>query len=407
MTGERRKSSDGDDHQRESIRIAIICSMKDKNARDLIDTLVPVEGVEVVVVTGARNYEAFSGLDQRYIYHGRPVFNLLKPLMAVRPWRHGQFSDILDEIDPDVVLMLGAGRLLFMPALAGFEPTVFLPQGGETDSVTGKFQKGWFDELKHRGYRFVFSQFLDHVAEVWTQAHARPFYESFGLPPERFVDFDWGPVDTDMFTPSVDPVQYVEDPETLVVGTFRRMRKLDMVGPSYETILDGVARLIDRGRDTHLVVGGYGFTENDVEAFVDERIETLGLESNVTRVETVPKSELPGYYAGLDVYLNPTFAGSKVGGIGTGSKEGMACGCAFLTMNDPSMEYLIDHRENGLLIDHGDDEAFARELERLYENPAELAALSAAARETVIKRFSKPVVGDRIKQRFQKLVSGT
>lgn len=391
------------DRRQESLRVAVLCHGDDTNARDLIRTLVATDGIEPVVVTDSE--EPFPEVAQGNVYRTRLVRRSVRLLAEFTSYESHWSADLLEEIDPDVVMSLGAAGLWDMTTVSGFGPTVFLPQGFETDRAVGGIWDGGLDWIRYRVYRFLFERFLDHVAEVWTQAHAWPVYESLGLSPEQFVDFDWGPVDTSQFAPDVEPVEYVDDPETLVVGTFRRLRELEMLGPSYETILDGVARLVDRGRDVHLVVGGYGFEENDVEAFIDDRIETLGLEDRVTRVDIVPKSELAGYYAGLDVYVNPTYAGTRVGGIGTGSKEAMACGCAFLTMNDPPMDYLIDHRENGLLVDHGDDEAFARELERLCENPAELASLSAAARETVVERFSRAAVGERMKQRCEELES--
>ena len=389
---------------RDPLVVAVACSLVDTNERDLVRALTTVEGLDIIVVTDSRNAPDVPALDTEDLYHTRSESRLLSVLTAVRPLRSHRFAALLDEIRPDIVLTLGASGLWNLPAVTGFTPAVFLPQGSETDRAIGRLWHGPFGRLKAVGHRFVFSQLLDHVAEVWTQAYARPTFEGLGLTSDQFVDFDWGPVDTTMFSPAVDPVSYVDDEDALVVGTFRRMRRVDMIGSSYDTLLAGVAQLVADGVAVHLVIGGYGFKDSAVESFVDDRIETLGLEPHVTRVEVVPKSELPSYYAGLDVYVNPTFAGTRVGGIGTGSKEAMACGCAFLTMNDPPMDYVIDHRENGLLVDHGDDDGLARELARLAHDVTELSALSTAARETVVDLFSHTAVGRRIEERCRAVV---
>ena len=391
-------------------------SADDENARDLLGILATSELLEPYVVTPALNYDRVPGIEQGRVYHLQPAWPPAIVLDAYNPYRKVMYERVFDEIDPDITLVFGQSHLRFITATIDVTPTVFLPQGFETDQAVGSLGFGVSNVVDDPAagalerfvlrplYRRRFRAFLDHVTEVWTQEHAREAYTSLGLRSDAFVGFDWGPVDTDRFTPDVDPVDYVDDPEATVIGTFRRFREIDLLGPSYDTFLDAFGRVADRQSDVYLVIGGYGFCETDLREYIDTRIRRYGIEDRVIRLDVLPKEDMPAHYAGFDVYVNPTFKGSSVGGIGTSSKEAMACGCAFVTFNDPPMDYVIEDGRNGYIVEHGRAAELANALERLHDSPDHLDRLERAARETVTENFAHDVVRRRFERRCADIV---
>jgi glycosyltransferase involved in cell wall biosynthesis len=237
-------------------------------------------------------------------------------------------------------------------------------------------------------------ELLRHVEEVWTSSPNREILRKLGLPEGRFRGFDWGLVKTDEFRPREDSVEYVEDEDVTVIGSFRRIRNLPLV-PSYRDFLDAVEILHDNRDDFHVVIGGFQEDKTEAQEEVDEMIEARGLSDVITRLEMLPKDELPRYYAGLDVYIDFSPEGN-IAGIGTAAKEGMSSGCAFVTFDDPSPEYIIEDGENGIVVPRGDPEKFAHRLQKLCESPELVEQLSNEARRTIVEEHSPDAIRDKV-----------
>lgn len=170
-----------------------------------------------------------------------------------------------------------------------------------------------------------------------------------GSPPQRFVPFDWGHVDVDRFSPEVNPVSFTDRDDVMVVGSFRRARGRASL-PSYQIFLEAVGRLSERRRDFQVVIGGlYDDGESEqVRSLIDRHVERYGLEDHVTTLSMIPKEEMPGHYAGLDVYVNFSHKGLRLEAIGTAAKEAMASGCALVTFDDPSPRYVVDELDSAV-----------------------------------------------------------
>jgi glycosyltransferase involved in cell wall biosynthesis len=68
--------------------------------------------------------------------------------------------------------------------------------------------------------------------------------------------------------------------------------------------------------------------------------------------------------------------------------ESMACGVAVVASDLPPVRELIRHRENGWLVHPGRPAELARALRILIEHPALARELGAAARRTIVERFT-------------------
>lgn len=376
-----------------TVRILVGCRLGAVNQHDFCTALAEHDEIELYVVTESKNHKPIPGLDPQRVYHYHPTWPVI--FARFHPHDKRQFQKILDEVDPDVLLSLAVSHLAFMGPTVDFSPTVFLPQGGKVNMSTRKRCKERNFGPRWIMYRPLMEELLRHVEEAWSAAPNESFLTPLGLSPERFRDFDWGVVDTEFFHPHEDPVSFA-DPETTVIGSFRRIRNPPLI-PSYETFLDAAGLLAERRDDFHLVIGG--FYEDDrgteVEAVIEEKIAEHDLEDRVTTLEMVDKEELPRYYSGLDVYVNNSPVGSFAG-VGTAAKEGMACGCAFVSFDEPPAGYLVDDGENGILAEHGDPESLADDFEQLCADAEYRRRLGSRARETVVERFSDEGVADRV-----------
>lgn len=377
-----------------SIRILVGCRLDMVNPHDFVSALATREEIDLYVVTDSKNHRPVSGLDNSHIYHYHPTWPVI--FSRLHPYDKRQFNEILSEIKPDVLLSTAVTHLTFMGPTTDFSPTVFLPQGGKVNSSTRKRCKN-----RDLGYRWVMYrplmwELLRHVDQAWSAAPNESILSSLGLPDGRFRAFDWGVVNTETFRRRKDSVEFVDNPDTTVIGSFRRIRNPPLI-PSYETFLNSVAKLRERRDDFHVVIGGFYEGENgqEVERAIDAKITEHELEDRVTRIDMIPKEEMPRYLSGLDVYVNFSPVGS-FGGIGTAAKEGMACECAFVTFNEPPADYVVNHGENGLLATHGDIEGLAADLERLCSDTTYREELGRRARETVTSRFSGGAVSDRV-----------
>lgn len=368
------------------------CALHQVNPRDFVECLSDHERLELQVITDSVNYETLPSISQNQIHHCQPsarrtelIFSRLNPLDKRR------FKNVLQDVDPDILLSLSSSELVCMSSISNFSPSVLLPQGGETAKALNSTRHKVF-------FRPVFWELLRHVDEAWTSPPNKSLLSKLGLPEERFRNFDWGVVDTDKFyRRDENSVKYVDDPNTTVIGTFRRQHFAPNLKPSYETFLDSIGELKKQYDDFHLVIGGY--YEDDIgipiRDMIEKKIDEYNLESSVTKVDMVPKEKMPEFYSGLDIYINPTYSGMP-SGIGTGSKEAMACQCAYVTFDNSSPEYIINHRENGLILPIGEPKKLSDELYYLCENKEYRQEIARAGRKTIVENFSENAIRSRV-----------
>lgn len=383
--------------QVDMVKVLMTCRLGATNQHDFAACLADSPEIDLYVLTDSATYPEVPGLDHEHIYHYHPTWPVI--FSRFHPYDKRRFRGFLNEIEPDVLLSLAISHLAFMGTTVDFHPNVFLPQGGKVNSTTRQRCKERNFGIRWLMYRPMMWDLLRHIDEVWTAPPNRSILKGLGLPSDDpFVEFDWGVVDEDRFQPRDDAKEFGDDERT-VIGSFRRARNPPLI-PSYETFLDGVARLRERRDDFRVVIGGLypDDTGNEVQTAIEEKIQEHSLESLVKQIDMVPKSEMPRYYSGLDVYVNFSPVNS-LAGIGTASKEAMACGCAYVTYDDPPVDWVINDWENGVVLQHGEPEETANSLERLIEDEKLQEDLGQKARETALERFACENVRERVESR--------
>ena len=397
-----------------SQKILIICDMSDVNQSQFVETMTNKSVFDVRCLTSSNYAPVGQKISDEYIFKYNPWPNLpvdsgIKQIaLQLNPVVKRHYNNLHKHINPDVVLTLGVTKHLFFTNVVECNSSILLPQGAETAraTVTPNWTNNWLKKGVFRVvYRPLFKQLLSHVDEVWTAAPNRDTFVDLGLPEERFRAFDWGEVDTDLFRPRDDAVEFVDDPKTTVIGCFRRIRG-HALERSYGLFIDAVAALAERRDDFHVVIGGFypDGRSDHMEGFIDDRIAARGVADRITKVGMVPKTDLPRYLSGLDVYVDLPHE-FVLQGTGTASKEAMAAGCAFVTYDRPDMplRYAIPE-DAGVLISYDEPETMVDELESLCAHPDRSANLGERARQHMIERFSQEAVAARVEDILREVV---
>lgn len=157
-------------------------------------------------------------------------------------------------------------------------------------------------------------------------------------------------VDTDVFTPDVEPAFDCDDVAITFVGRFTPKKGL----------FDLLEAFVDVQEHAQLRLIGRGDTER-----VRRRVAQLGIGESVTIDAPVPHADLPHYYVATDIMCLPTHYES----FGLVNLEAMACGAAVVTSDVPGVtEYSIDG-ETALLVPPGNQDRLVAALRSLVHDP--------------------------------------
>ena len=392
-----------------SIRVAVTCRLGLVNPREFVKFLAKSDDLEVFVITDSANYPEIDFMPHERIYHYHPSWPTRVIFGRIHPYTKYKYDELLDEIEPDIMLSMGVSQLIFMSTTADFFPAVLYIQGGEIRRATTSKGQGLSQPWRIM-FRLQLRELLNHVEETWTSSVYQETLKSIGMPESRYRPEDMFPVDTEMFSPSENPISFSSDNKDVVIGCFRRVRNEDQLH-SYKILFKSISILANRRDDFEVVIGGMYENEEEenskikkVQDTVRGYVDKYDISEKVHFLSMVDKKEMPRYYSGLDIYVN-TDSSDQPGGIGTGSKEAMACGCAYTTFNEEK-EYIIEDGENGLIfpLEDPDAELVADKLETLCEDEEYRERLGKAARETVVQEFSREAVNEKVVSAFREIL---
>jgi glycosyltransferase involved in cell wall biosynthesis len=147
-----------------------------------------------------------------------------------------------------------------------------------------------------------------------------------------------------------DPaVRPFENPTFVYVGRLRRYKGL-------EVVIDALARLDEEGIGARLLVAGKGDHEAALRDYVHQRapnsVEFLGFVSESEKLELLRRSW-------ASVYPSPKE------GWGITNVEAAASGTPTLASDSPGLRESMAHAKSGLLVPHGDVEAWAHAMRRI------------------------------------------
>jgi glycosyltransferase involved in cell wall biosynthesis len=158
----------------------------------------------------------------------------------------------------------------------------------------------------------------------------------------------WPGIDHSMF--NSDPaVQPFSEPTFAYVGRLKRYKGLELV-------IDALAGLVAEGTAARLLVAGKGDHEPALRAYAESvlpgKVEFLGFVAEAEKVDLLRK-------AWATVYPSPKE------GWGITNIEAAASGTPAIASDSPGLRESVAHERSGLLVPHGDEEAWTDALRRI------------------------------------------
>jgi glycosyltransferase involved in cell wall biosynthesis len=203
-------------------------------------------------------------------------------------------------------------------------------------------------------------RYADQIA-VETDEDNEYLRRNLGIGCDR-ITIQRGGVDSVFFEPVPEPRSGV-----LFVGTWIERKGIRDLVPALTAVRD-------RYPDVPLTVAGCGCPAARVLAEFPDRVR-----SSVRVVPSITEDgKLAALYREHAVFAFPsTFEGQPLALL-----EAAACGLAIATTRTCGMKDFVNDGQNGLLVDVGDADAFARAVFRLVESPELARILGQAARES-------------------------
>lgn len=209
-----------------------------------------------------------------------------------------------------------------------------------------------------------------------------------GFPPERIRVIHNG-VDHSFFHPD-ESVTRTSEPTFVYVGRLVRYKELDVV-------LEAMAGLRDRGVPGRLLLAGKGSDRERLEGRaraldLGDRVEFLGYVSEERKRRLLRT-------AWASVYPSPKE------GWGITNVEAAACGTPSVASDSPGLRESVHDGVSGLLVPHGDREAWASALGRLATDPDLRDRLAEGARRHA-RRFSWERAADETEADLLRVING-
>lgn len=132
-----------------------------------------------------------------------------------------------------------------------------------------------------------------------------------------------------------------------------------------------------------LLVGSGGLDIHNCEAELKAYVSGNGLETSVRFTGSV--DNVHEYLQASDIFVFPT----EREAFGISLIEAMACGLPVISTCVGGVRDILQHRQNGLVVEPGESEPLCEALDLLTTDGALAVSLGKAGRQTVIERYSK------------------
>ncbi len=221
-------------------------------------------------------------------------------------------------------------------------------------------------------------------------------YLAAGLSPDRIRQVPNG-IDPDRFSPATAAEREalrrrlgiaLDRPVVLFVGFFSRDKQPRVLFDAWLSLQ------VSHALDASLVFVGATsspYFEVDESLARDMRAEAERHGLGDRLLFAGPTHEVQDYYRAADVFVLP----SRREGLPVALLEAMACALPCVASRLPgATDAIIEDGRNGLLVPVGDPDGFADAIRSLLRDHTHAAALGAAARATIARRFAGAAVAD-------------
>jgi glycosyltransferase involved in cell wall biosynthesis len=344
----RRLFLENDNHEKYSVWSAVAARGRRRADREIVAEAARAFAPEVVFINGMWNLPVDVALAAEGLCAGRVVYYMA--------------SHWTSEPDAHAGYWLAQGRRAIL---------------GRLKRLAGRAVLRWVGAPPRNspGFRRVLC--VSGFMRQYTHAHA-------GIPLERMrvvhngielADFPYAPRTGDgtlrlLYAGRVDPAK----------GVHTAVEAMGLVG--------------DLPRPVTLSILGGGAP--DYAASLRAQIERAGLGEAVRFLDFVPRARMPALLHQHDALVFPSIWDEPLARM---VQEAMACGLAVIGTNTGGTPEILT-AESGLVFPPGDAAALAAHIRTLAADPARLARLSRAARQTVEARFSLARMVDELEEEF-------
>ena len=167
------------------------------------------------------------------------------------------------------------------------------------------------------------------------------------------------------------------------------------------TIVECAQQVFPRNNDLHFMIVGAGKELKDIERL----IEANGLTGRFTLTGGVSHSDIPKYIAAMDIGLAPYCRKEPFHGSAMKIFEYMAMAKPVIASAQGQIKNIINHGENGLLIEPDDSNGLAKSILELGRDKTKMSNMGMKARATV-ETYTWEANARKVLATYRSLVNG-
>lgn len=245
---------------------------------------------------------------------------------------------------------------------------------------------------KRRWQRRILFSVCRHVHVV--SSSVRDNLQSLGLDPARRIIVTPNGVDSDRFSPAEARRALGFGPDDQIIGIVGRLVALKR----HQMLFDAFTQLAKEFPRLQLLVVGDGGAERE------QLIAAMQQHPLASRIRWAGhQDDLPPYYRVMDLLAAP----SEIEGLSNAVLEAMATAVPVLAHAACGNAEVIEDGQNGYLSHLNTAADLAAALRAALSAPAELCRRGAAARNTVLQRYSMAAMAESYRQLYRSAVNGS
>lgn len=199
-------------------------------------------------------------------------------------------------------------------------------------------------------------------------------------------------VDTDEFSPNsdisisdIEGIEIDEVPEFIVLTTRRFEPKNGM-----EYLVKSIP---DTDEGVFFILLGDGSQRQELQRWIESR----GLSHRVHMPGSVPNDSIKPYYQVADVSVLPSLKEA----ISISGLESMSCGTPVIGTDVGGIPELIDHGEDGQIVEPRSPNEIAEAIEHLRTHPKSLEQMAHNSRQKILGTYSWEAIGERTMEIYE------
>ncbi|MGD1875799.1 MAG: glycosyltransferase family 4 protein [Mastigocoleus sp.] len=334
----------------------------------------PMPGLEEL-----QKYSNFT----HYAFPTKPLI-FYKSLPQPLNYRHWSDTELLEEFNPDVVLVEEAAQMrgIYSIFLQGYGRPVAVEYGKKTGTpIISLFHTDIVAYIEYYlGSRLfsLISPFIPNLIKQFSESYDLSLFSSKeqllkyeAMKCQRSEYFPYQGVDCEKFKPeniSYNPIPNDHRPTLLFIGRITAEKNVSQLLDIYPLVASKI-------KDVHLVIVGSGPLQEEINRRAQE------FASGVTVWGESHGKELLGWFTRADVFVNPSITENFC----TTNNEALASGTPVVAAIAPSTAEQVTPGENGFLAEPNNPEDFANKIIQILENPQLKEKMSNNARPSILE----------------------